>query len=320
MNEPKEASKPSISSHRKPYHEMSLLDFQDQFPDDEACYKYFIQMRWSDGFRCPKCSSTKNCLKLTRRIFECYDCKKQTAATAGKIFHKSKIPLRKWFWAIFLISTNKKGVSMLYLQKQLGIKNYRTIWLMGHKIRQAMIQRDALYSLQGTVQADEIFIGGKQSLHDRRQQGSNKTSFLIAVEESGAGNSRFVTFEELETIYEEHVLPALQKHLKKGSKIKSDGAGVYVKAGKQGYEHDRVVTMKNPDAGHDHLKWVNTLTSNLKRFLLSTYHGVKPKYRKAYLEEFAYRFNRRYWPHQAFDRLFYACISAHPIPLREITT
>jgi len=297
---------------------MSLLDFQDKFPDEKACLAYFIQMRWPFGFECPHCNNTGNCFNSQRKVFECYGCRKQTSTMAGTIFHRSHVSLRQWFWAIFLIATNKKGVSMLYLQRLLGIKKYQTVWLMGHKIRQAMIQRDSLYSLKGTVQADEIFVGGKQSLHRRRLEGSNKTPFLIAVEEGDQGKPRFVSFEELETIYEDHVLPALQKNIKKGSKIKSDGAGAYVKAKKNGYEHDRVVTMKNPDAGHEHLKWVNTLTSNLKRFLLSTYHGVDPKYRKSYLEEFAYRFNRRYWPHQAFDRLLYACLNATPVPLPEI--
>lgn len=126
---------------------------------------------------------------------------------------------------------------------------------------------------------------------------------------------RFLSFEELETIYEEHVVPAIKKNVRAGSKIKSDGSGVYVKAQKEGYKHERSVEMKEPEKTHEHLKWINIITSNLKRYLLSTHHGVFPKYRKAFLAEFAYRFNRRYWPNQAFDRLLYACIYADPAPL-----
>jgi len=225
--------------------------------------------------------------------------------------------LRKWFWAIFLIATSKKGVPALFLQKQLGIKTYRAAWLLGQKIRQAMIQRDAQYQLHGTIQADEIFIGGKQS-HEERRQKSNKTPFLIMVEEKDDGGPKFLTFEELETIYEEHVIPALEKNVQKKSKLKTDGAGAYVKAKKKGYKQKRVVTMKDPDKGHQHLKWVNLITSNLKRYLLSTHHGTHPKYRKYYLAEFAYRFNRRSWPAQAFDRLLYACIMANPVHLPDL--
>lgn len=208
---------------------------------------------------------------------------------------------------------------MLYLQRQLGIKSYRTAWLMGHKIRQAMSNRNMLYPLRGTVQADEIFIGGKRSKAARRALGTNKTPFLIGVEEGAKAQPRFVTFEELENIYDEQILSAIQKHVKKGSTIKSDGAGAYEKLTKKGYAHDQSIYSNDPEKTAEHLKWVNMLTSNLKRFLLSTYHGVFPKYRKAYLAEFAYRFNRRYWPDQAFDRLLYACINAKPMTLGAIS-
>lgn len=186
---------------------------------------------------------------------------------------------------------------------------------MGHKIRQAMVQRDSMYTLGGTVEADEIFIGGKRSLEERRLKGNNKTPFLMAVEEDSNGGLRFLSFEHLETIYEEHVVPAITKNIRSESKIKSDGAGAYGKAKKEGYAHEPSVTMREPEKTHEHLKWINTITSNLKRYLLSTHHGVFPKYRKAFLAEFAYRFNRRYWPHQAFDRLLYACIDSDPAPL-----
>jgi len=294
---------------------MSLLDFQDKFPTEQICWDYLVNMRWPDGINCSSCDKSKLDFIKTRKIFECRRCRKQIYATADTIFHRSRVPLRKWFWAIFLMATSKKGVSMLYLQKQLGIGSYRTAWLMCHKIRQAMLQRNDNYTLGGVVEADEIFIGGQQSLEDRRKVGSNKTPFLIAVEENSDGGPRFLSFEELETIYEEHLVPAIKKTIRAGSTIKSDGDGVYVKASKEGYEHQRRVARKEPEETYEHLKWINTITSNLKRYLLSTHHGVFPKYRKAFLAEFAYRFNRRYWTYQAFDRLLYACISAHPVPL-----
>ncbi len=294
---------------------MSLLDFQDRFATEQACWDYLVKMRWPDGVKCSNCADSKLDFLRTRKVFECRHCRKQIYITAGTAFHRSRISLRKWFWAIFFMATSKKGVSMLYLQKQLRLGSYRTAWLMGHKIRQAMVQRDALYTLGGTVEVDEIFIGGKQSLEERRVNGNNKTPFLIAVEENSNGGPRFLSFEELETIYEEHVVPSIKKNIRIGSKIKSDGGGAYIKAKKEGYEHERSVEMRNPEQTHEHLKWVNTITSNLKRYLLSTHHGVFPKYRKVFLAEFAYRFNRRYWPSQAFERLLYACIYSNPVTL-----
>lgn len=307
-----------MNTKKKPYHDLSLIDFQRRFPTEDACWEYLVKMRWPGGFACPKCESKKSSFNKTRKVYECYFCGKQTSVCAGTAFHKSRIPLLKWYWAIFLMATSKKGVSMLYLQRQLGMKSYRSVWLMGQKIREAMVQRDDLYQMKDTVEADEIHIGGKQSLSNRREFGPSKTPFLIAVQEWKSGNPRFVSFQELESIYEEHVLPAIEKKIAAGSTIKADGAGAYTKAASAGYTVEQVVAMKNPELAHEHLKWVNMLTSNLKRFLLSTYHGVYPKYRKAYLAEFAYRFNRRYWPYESFDRLLYACVNSKVITLPEL--
>lgn len=307
-----------FNSFRKPYHDLGLLDFQTRFPDEQSCWDYLVKMRWHEGLACPSaCKKSKIDMvrKRNTSIFECRECHAQISVTAGTIFHKSHVPLRKWFWAIFLMATSKKSVSMLYLQKQLGIKSYRTAWLMGHKIRRAMLNRDALYTLKGTIQADEVFIGGKRSKTNRKLAGTNKTPFFIGVEEGAKQRPRFVTFEELEAIYDQQILSAIEKHVKKGSTIKSDGSGAYAKAVKKGYAHEPSVYLHDPKKTAEHLKWVNMLTSNLKRFLLSTHHGVFPKYRKAYLAEFAYRFNRRYWPDQAFDRLLYACVHAKPASL-----
>ena len=303
--------------HGKPYHELGLLSFQNRFPDEKSCFDYFIKMRWPDGYKCIKGCKGKmySVKKRSGYVYECGKCGTQTYAMAGTMFHKNRQPLRKWFWAIFLMATSKKGISMIYLQKQLGIKSYRSAWLMGHKIRQAMQQRDSGYMLKNTVQADEIVIGGKQSREAKKALGSNKSTFFIGVEEGSGGKPRFVTFEELKTIYDQSIVSAVEKRLAKGSTIKSDGSGAYKKAMKKGYGLERSVFQKNPQATAEHLKWVNMLTSNLKRFLLSTYHGVFPKYRDAYLAEFAYRFNRRYWPEQAFDRLLYACINSKPTTL-----
>lgn len=309
-----------MENKAKKYEEMSLLDFQKKFPNEQACWDYFYKIRWPEAYVCENCQSKANCIISNRKVIQCNSCKKQKSITTGTIFHKSRTPLLKWFWTIYFMATSKKGVSVLYLQKQLSIKSYRTMWLMTHKIRHAMACRDALYSLKGIVETDEIFIGGKQSFDERREHGNNKTSFLIMVQENdNHGGPRFLTFEELESIYDEHVIPAIQKNIVKGSVLKTDGASPYVKAKEKGYKNDRVVVTDNPEKGHEHMKWVNLITSNLKRYLLSTHHGVFPKYRKSFLAEFAYRFNRRFWSNQAFDRLLYACIYCDPTSLDELT-
>jgi len=255
----------------------------------------------------------------TRRVFQCNACHKQVSVTAGTMFHQSHVPLQKWFWAIFLMASSSKGISMLNLQKHLGIKSYRAVWLLGHKIRQAMLQREGLYQLKGAVQVDQIKVG-RQNFEDRRKRRKVRQSqFLMGVQEGVLSDyPRFVTFDQLASGFKHEVLPALEKRIAKGSRLKSDAAGAFTQAQKKGYQVEPVPFAKEPDKAKNHLKWIHWLTSNLKRGLVSTYHGCFPKYRKAYLAEFAYRFNRRYWPYQAFDRLLVACIQGKHISLKKL--
>ena len=301
------------------YPELSLLGFQNRFPSEQACWEYVIKIRWPEGCRCPKHPKAKIHFKPSRRLFECYECGWQTSATVGTIFHKSHTPLRKWFWAIFLMATSSKGVSMRNLQKHLGMKNYRTVWLMGHKIRHAMIQREGLYKLRGKVEVDEMQIGRSSPEIRRKTRHDNRTRFLMAIQEGKIGNPRFVKFEELESFFKDDLLRPIEKQIEKGSTLKSDGNASYLAAKEKGYEVEPVVFDKEPDKAKDHLKWIHWVSSNTKRGLVSTYHGCFPKYRKAYLAEFAYRFNRRYWPHQAFDRLLFACLNVPTKTLQDLT-
>jgi transposase-like protein len=307
-----------MTGPKEPYNQMSLLDFFKRFPDEDRCWAELVRIRWPKGRACPGCKQTMGFVQ-TRRLFQCNRCRKQVSATTGTLFHQSHTPLQKWFWAIFLMATASKGVSARYLQKQLGIRNYRTAWLMGHKIRHAMIQREGLYKLQGKIQVDEMQIGYSSPEIRRKTRHNDRTRFLMAIQEGSKGNPRFVTFEQLESFFKDELLSKIDKKIEKGSTLKSDGNASYSAAKDKGYEVDPVTFDKEPDKAKEHLKWIHWVSSNIKRGLVSTYHGCFPKYRKAYLAEFAYRFNRRYWPRQAFDRLLAACIQGQRKTLAEIT-
>jgi hypothetical protein len=301
---------------KQAYSEMTLLEFQDRFATEEACRQHLIAMRWPDGFVCPKRESRRHCFSANRGEYHCYSCDGVTSPTAGTLFHCSKIPLKKWFWGIFLVATSKKGVPALYLKRQLQV-HYRTAWMMLRKIRLAMANRDDHWELSGIIQADEIFVGGKETMQEKRED-SNKTAFFIAVSESSNGKPEFAKIKKLESAYDGVSLCAVaEKLIPTGSKLKTDGKGYYRRfALKKQCEHEYVVAMKHPEKAHKHLHWVNILTSNLKRWLLSTHHGIGPRYREEYAAEFVYRFNRRKWPNQAFDRLLFANISKGATPLR----
>ena len=302
---------------KEPYDPMSLLDFQKRFPDEDACWSELIRIRWPKGHPCPGCRKAMGFVQ-TRRVFQCNGCRKQISATAGTMFHQSHLPLQKWFWTIYLMAISPKGVSMKNLQKHLGIRSYQTVWLMGHKIRRAMMQRDELYKLNGTVEVDELQIGHQSHENRRKTREDRRTRFLMAIEEGSKGNPRFVTFEELESYFKETLLSKIDKAIEKGSTLKSDGNESYASAKERGYQVEPVHFSKAPEKAKDHLQWIHWVSSNIKRGLVSTYHGCFPKYRKAYLAEFAYRFNRRYWPGQAFQRLLLACILGNAKTLKDI--
>ena len=190
---------------------------------------------------------------------------------------------------------------------------------MGHKIRRAMIHREGLYQLKGNVQVDELSVGTQTYENRLKTREDRHTKFLMSIQEGVTKDyPRFVSFEQLESAFKEQILPALEKRIAKGSHLKSDAAGAFIQAAKRGYTVESISMKAHPEEAKKHLKWIHHLSTNLKRGLVSTYHGCFPKYRKAYLAEFAYRFNRRYWPHQIFDRLLFACLNAPKITLPEL--
>ena len=278
-----------------------------------------MELRWPEGFQCRHCGQgERHCYKPSRMVFECYACSKLSSATAGTLFHKSKVPLRKWFWMIYLLSTSKKAVSTLYLSQQLNL-NWKTAWAMRRKIQKAMAHRDDQYSLGGAVEIDEIWIGGKQKWEERREFGPNKTPFFLAVSEDKIGAPRFAKASELETGYRSDEIEHAAKQAApdpKSTTLKGDAHGAHQNMVNYGYTVESSNQSKEPEVTAEHLKWINIVTSNLKRYLLSTHHGVYPSYRHAYVSEFLYRFNRRFWPEQAFDRLLFANIFKGPTPLR----
>ena len=122
----------------RPAFPTSLQQFQGQFADEEACRQYLEACRWPDGFHCPRCGHGR-AYPLGGWRRECAACRYQVSLTAGTVFHRTKTPLTVWFWAAYLMTTDKRGISALLLQRQLGIRRYETAWRILHKLRRAMV-------------------------------------------------------------------------------------------------------------------------------------------------------------------------------------
>lgn len=311
------------------YMERNLIDFQKSFPDSDACAKHLVQQRWCDGFTCPQCRHTEAWYLSDRELFVCKECRTQTSLTAGTIFHKTRVPLIKWYWLIYHMAMDKVGVSISEMQRILGIGQYKTAWFMAHKIREAMAVRDAQYSLAGLVEMDESFFGPAGKTRGRGSE--SKCTVLCAVslyrnkkgeQKPGFAHMSIVNDASSETIG--GFLDRLGcgettedgKALMKA--IRTDGWRSYGPAAKsKGLRHYKVL-LSDPKAAGKLMPWVHRVISNTKAVIRGTHRGVSTKHLQRYLSEIAYRFNRRYWEGELFDRLVQACLTAETVTYKNL--
>ena len=293
--------------------EMSLFDFQKLFATEEACQEHLFNKRWPDGFCCPRCGCKKYYLITKRRLYQCSECNYQASITAGTIFHKTRTSLRKWFWSIYLFSNDKRGYSALSLQNTIGV-SYPTAWHMLHKIRAAMSDRDQQYKLLGFVQLDDAFFGGPDGLQGR---GTEKTPVYVAVSTDEKGKPQFAKMGVVDIVNNHTAQEFITKAIATGCTVTTDGYTVYPQLKGLGYDHERVLSSE-PEA-EEKFHWVHTIIANAKAFIIGTFHGLDKKHLQAYLNEFCYRFNRRYWRSQLFNRLLDACINGPILTYADLT-
>ena len=293
---------------------MTILEFQQKFGTEEACEEHLFHIRWPDGFVCPKCGHTEHFNIKSRHLYQCKKCNHQASVTAGTVMEKTKTPLTKWFWAMFLMGEDKRGCSALYLSKQLKVA-YSTAWAISHKIRTAMGKRDTMYVLEGTVELDDAFFGGTRK-GGKRGRGTDKTVVLVGVSLNTQGKPQFVKMSAVENVQGETLKQFAQRNIKTGAFIKSDGYKSYHKLCGAGYAHEG--TPFDPDHNPEHLKWLHIVISNAKAFIQGTYHGLDALHLQSYLNEFCFRFNRRFFTAQLFNRIVNACAISSPISYYEL--
>ena len=284
---------------------MSFKEFRQRFQTEEACEAYLFEQRWPEGFVCPKCGGI-GCYHLhERREYVCKQCHRQSSVTAGTVLHRTHLPLTVWFWAIYLTARDKRGISAVQLSQELEIA-YSSAWYLLHRLRAAMGQRDQDYVLSGIVELDDAYFGAPKS-NGKRGRGTDKASALAVVSLTGQGHPRFLKIQ-ISKLDAESVRCVVQRTVCSGSEIHSDALGSFRAALREGYEHHFQVFDRDSGA----LRWVHTLISNVKSFLLGTYHGIGKKHLQSYFDEFAFRFNRRFWPDQLFPR-FVCAVAASDI-------
>lgn len=295
---------------------VNVIDFQDMFPTDKACFEYLYLVKWPEGFVCPNCTYTEN-WKMKDHSVRCKQCRKTISLTAGTIFQDLHISLRLIFQAMWYIVCQKQGVSALGLQGILGVGSYHTTWSWLHKLRTAMV-RPGRDLLSDTVEIDEIWVGGAHP--GKRGRGAEgKELVLVAVEKTKQrlGRVRLKCIPDASAKTLESTITEL---VELGSTIRTDGWRGYTQLGKKGYIH-KVLVHPQQEPGEDPTPLVDRIASLLKRWLLGTHQGGQQfSHLHYYLDEFTFRFNRRTSRSQGmlFYRLVQQALEIKPAPIASL--
>ncbi len=303
----------------------SIIDFQNRFRDDTSCARFLFEKRWPGGFICPKCGNGRVSLLRSRaHTLECLDCGRQTSAPAGTVMHRSKLPLTVWFWAAHLMATHSNGMSALQLKNQLGI-SYRAAWLLTQKLRRSMVDPER-EPLEGVVEIDQtempfrdaqsylnpdksgkiLVIGAVEVMDRTRKQRQKPLKIGAKYLDTLSGRIRL---QAIPSNQAKHIHHFVRANIKPGATLLSDGHQSYLNL--KEYRHDpRVV---GTIAGHVVLPWIHRVFSLMKRWGLGTYHGLRRRHIDTYLNEFVFRYNRRFYRHISFETILGLAAKLPPI-------
>ena len=272
----------------------TLRDFERQFPDDAACLQWLRTFLYPEGVHCPKCNKiTKHHRVASRPSYSCDECGHHVHPTAGTIFHKSSTSLRLWFYAIYLMSASRCGISAKHLERELGV-TYKTAWRMFKQIR-TMLNDETPFDGDRPVEIDEMFHGGRRKGGSGRKLTGDrdKVPVLGIVERKGRAVARTI-----EAARSREVLPLIKKYVMPISTVFTDESKIYDGIG---YMHNTCHTHKRINhseavyvMGDVHTNSVEGLWSLVKNNIRGAHHAVSAKYLQMYLDEISFRYNRRH--------------------------
>jgi transposase-like protein len=281
----------------------TLRQFQDRFPTEDSCLDHLFQVRYGEGFKCPKCRRPAKYSRVRgRRSYQCQWCANQLYPTAGTPFDRTRTSLRDWFYVMFLFTTSRNGVAAKRVERELGV-TYKTAWRMCHEVRKYMaaLESDDFIGGEGTVvEIDETFVGGKTT---REKLRDNKTLVMGMLEVDGELVTKIIPNQRRDTLCD-----AVRQHVLPGTTIHTDELRSYVPLAKWGFPHER--------CSHQFGEYVNKngatvnriegFWSLLKRGINGTHIHVSEKHLPKYLGEFEYRWNMRHVPHLMLSRLMHS--------------
>ena len=297
---------------------LSLDRFLSQYGSEEQCHARLVSLRWPDGFECPKCGGRQHGKIGPRKLFQCSACRHQASVKAGTIFAASKLPLTKWFLAIYLMTQSKNDIAALELMRQLGVK-YDTAWLMKQKLMAAMLARNSQRKLSGRVEMDDAYLGGEMRWSEggKRGRGSpNKIPFVAAVA-TRDGKPTAIHLRRVEGFTKEQLKRYAATGLADGASVVSDGLSCFTAIAEAGFAHTVITTGGGAERPTEPaFKWVNTVLGNVKAAITGTCRALRARHTARYLAAYEYRFNRRTDLASMVPRLAFVALRSSPSPYR----
>ena len=295
-------------------------EFLQQFRTDDDCWHYLFEMRWPDGFQCPKCNGDKFWI-TEKKLIHCTLCEHQTSVTAGTIFHATRKPLILWFHVMWWVVAQKTGASAYNLADFMGFGSYETAWSWLHKLRRVMV-RPNRERLVGTIEVDETYIGGRETGKGKKGRGAETKSLVVVATECVGKQIGRVRFRVISEASADELRSFITETIEPGSTIVTDGWNGYsFLKDFEIYKHEVKKIYGSGKQAHELLPHVHMVDSLVKRWINGTHQGnISPKHLSYYLDEYAFRFNRKLSTYRGklFYRLILQAISISPKPYYEL--
>jgi len=288
----------------KAFKSLSIFEFQDQFPDDKSCRKYLAEIKWKNGFKCPKCGHTKYCNTKVELSRKCTKCTHTESVTAGTLFHQVKFPILKAFWIVYYLSTNKKGIASTELSRKLELRQ-KTCWLFKMKVMQAM-KSSGKFLLEGNVEVDEFVVGGQEE-GVRGRKNDKKKLVVVAIERKGKGVSRAYA-KEITASSSKNFKPFFEANISKEANIRTDGWKGYSPLKEEFANLTQEKSGKKGENFNPMHRWI----MGFKSWLRGIHHHSK--HLRYYLDEYCYRYNRSVMDGAIFESLITRMVKAKPAP------
>jgi transposase-like protein len=268
------------------------MEFEREFPNDAACLEHLFRQKYSNGVLCPtEGRTTKYYREKKRPSYSCEYCGRRIHPMAGTIFQDSATSLKLWFYAIYLMTSTRCGISAKQLERELGV-TYKTAWRMFNKIRSLMTQTDT-EPMGGTVEVDETYIGGRRRYGSRQEAARNwsQDKQVVAGHAQRGGKVRAI---HLPKGTAGSLVPLVRRYILPASVVYTDELPAYTTLGKAGYQHKRVHhAAKVFVQGDVHTNTIDGFWALLKNGISGVYHGVSAKWLQSYLDEYTWRYNSR---------------------------